>query len=221
MTTKTNMQPERRSAMIESGAWNDNIITDYLDQAVLTAPDSVAVIAYRVNEDERLAFSYRELDHLVTRMAAGLAGLGVAKSDVVSCQLPNGWQITALHLACVRIGAILNPLMPIFRERELAFMLGHAQSRVLVIPHHFRGFDYAAMVQGMRGELPALDRRQVFPHTVQPIDWSPGAQERACRSRLLVERQRAESLADPVFLFFGEIAVEAEIAPGLRRSAGR
>lgn len=158
MTTKTNMQPERRSAMIESGAWNDNIITDYLDQAVLTAPDSVAVIAYRVNEDERLAFSYRELDRLVTRMAAGLAGLGVAKSDVVSCQLPNGWQITALHLACVRIGAILNPLMPIFRERELAFMLGHAQSRVLVIPHHFRGFDYAAMVQGMRGELPALEQ---------------------------------------------------------------
>ena len=157
MTTKTNMQPERRSAMIESGAWNDNIITDYLDQAVLTAPDSVAVIAYRVNEDERQAFSYRELDSLVTRMAAGLAALGVAKADVVSCQLPNGWQITALHLACVRIGAILNPLMPIFRERELAFMLGHAQSRVLVIPHHFRGFDHAAMVQGMRGELPALE----------------------------------------------------------------
>ncbi|WP_191624387.1 AMP-binding protein [Pseudomonas fluorescens] len=157
MTIKTNMQPERRSAMLESGAWNDKIITDYLDQAVSSAPNSAALIAYRVSEDERRVISYRELNGLVTRMAAGLAALGVNKSDVVSCQLPNWWQTTALHLACVRIGAILNPLMPIFRERELAFMLGHAQSRVLVIPHSFRGFNYPAMVQGMRDELPDLE----------------------------------------------------------------
>ena len=157
MKISTNMHPQRRSAMVELGAWNDMIITDYLDQAVSSSPDSAALIAYRVSEDARTTLSYRELDRIVTRMAAGLASLGVEKADVVSCQLPNWWQMTALHLACVRIGAILNPLMPIFRERELAFMLGHAQSRVLVIPHSFRGFNYAAMVQGMRSELPDLE----------------------------------------------------------------
>lgn len=157
MKISTNMHPQRRSAMVEIGAWNDTIITDYLDQAVSSSPDSAALIAYRVSEDQRTTLSYRELDRIVTRMAAGLASLGVEKADVVSCQLPNWWQMTALHLACVRIGAILNPLMPIFRERELAFMLGHAQSRVLVIPHSFRGFNYAAMVHGMRSELPDLE----------------------------------------------------------------
>lgn len=157
MKISTNMHPQRRSAMAELGAWNDMIITDYLDQAVSSSPDSAALIAYRVSEDARTTLSYRELDRMVTRMAAGLASLGVKTANVISCQLPNWWQMTALHLACVRIGAILNPLMPIFRERELAFMLGHAQSRVLVIPHSFRGFNYAAMVQGMRSELPALE----------------------------------------------------------------
>ncbi|MNF39829.1 Short-chain-fatty-acid--CoA ligase [compost metagenome] len=143
--------------MVELSAWNDMIITDYLDKAVSSSPDSAALVAYRVSEDQRTTLSYRELDRIVTRMAAGLVSLGVEKADVVSCQLPNWWQMTALHLACVRIGAILNPLMPIFRERELAFMLGHAQSRVLVIPHSFRGFNYATMVQGMRSELPDLE----------------------------------------------------------------
>ncbi len=157
MKISTNMHPQRRSAMVELGAWNDMIITDYLDKAVSSSPDSAALVAYRVSEDQRTTLSYRELDRIVTRMAAGLVSLGVEKADVVSCQLPNWWQMTALHLACVRIGAILNPLMPIFRERELAFMLGHAQSRVLVIPHSFRGFNYAAMVQGMRSELPDLE----------------------------------------------------------------
>ena len=143
--------------MIELGAWNDMIITDYWDEALASTPERSALIAYNVSADVRTTLSYRELDRIVTRMAAGLASLGVEKADVVSCQLPNWWQMTALHLACVRIGAILNPLMPIFRERELAFMLDHAQSRVLVIPQSFRGFDYAAMVQGMRGELPDLE----------------------------------------------------------------
>ncbi|MBE7373785.1 AMP-binding protein [Pseudomonas sp. AL-54] len=158
MKISTNMHPQRRSDMLELGAWNDMIITDYWDATLSSTPDRHALIAYNVSEDVRTTLSYRELDRIVTRMAAGLASLGVEKSDVISCQLPNWWQMTALHLACVRIGAILNPLMPIFREHELSFMLGHAQSRVLVIPKVFRGFDYAAMIDGLRGELPHLQR---------------------------------------------------------------
>lgn len=142
--------------MLEIGAWNDRIITEDLDAAVASTPDRQALVAYNVGDETRTVLSYRELDRIVTRMAAGLASLGVEKSEVVSCQLPNWWQMSALHLACVRIGAILNPLMPIFRERELGFMLGHAHSRVLVVPKVFRGFDYAAMAQGLRGELPDL-----------------------------------------------------------------
>lgn len=142
--------------MLEIGAWNDRIITEDLDAAVASTPDRQALVAYNVGDETRTVLSYRELGRSVTRMAAGLASLGVEKSEVVSCQLPNWWQMTALHLACVRIGAILNPLMPIFRERELSFMLGHAHSRVLVVPKVFRGFDYAAMAQGLRGELPDL-----------------------------------------------------------------
>ena len=147
---------KRRVEMIASGAWNDMIITDYWDQALASNPDRPAVITYRVQQNERVVFTYRELDLLVTRMAAGLAALGIEKSDVVSCQLPNGWQMTALHLACVRIGAVLNPLMPIFRERELKFMLGHAESKLLVIPKVYRDFDYAAMLLKLQGELPGL-----------------------------------------------------------------
>jgi len=156
MRITAEIPPRRRSAMLEIGAWNDRIITEDLDAAVASTPDRQALVAYNVGDETRTVLSYRELDRIVTRMAAGLASLGVEKSEVVSCQLPNWWQMSALHLACVRIGAILNPLMPIFRERELSFMLGHAHSRVLVVPKVFRGFDYAAMAQGLRGELPDL-----------------------------------------------------------------
>jgi cyclohexanecarboxylate-CoA ligase len=132
------------------------IITDYLDRTVAAVPQKTALVGYRVHAGDRVALSYGELDQHINRMAAGLAALGVKKGEVVSCQLPNWWQMSALFMACVRIGAVFNPLMPIFREHEMQYMLAHAQSRVLVIPKTFRNFDYDAMMQGLRSELPDL-----------------------------------------------------------------
>lgn len=157
METGIPLNPERRAAMVESGAWNDKLITDYLDEAVANTPEREAIIGYQVTDDSRVALTYRELNNRVTRMAAGLAGLGIGKGDVVACQLPNWWQTIALHLACMRIGAILNPLMPIFRERELRFMLRHGGARLLVIPKVFRDFDYEAMMDGLLEDLPLLE----------------------------------------------------------------
>lgn len=157
MDTGIILNPERRTAMVESDAWNDKLITDYLQEAVSNTPDRAAIVGYQVTDDTRTALTYQELNNTVTRMAAGLASIGIEKGDVVACQLPNWWQTTALHLACIRIGAILNPLMPIFRERELRFMLSHGEAKLLVIPKVFRSFDYEAMVDGIRSELPDLE----------------------------------------------------------------
>ncbi|MCZ6730440.1 MAG: AMP-binding protein, partial [SAR324 cluster bacterium] len=104
----------------------------------------------------RTTLSYRQLRQIADRMALGLIQLGVMPGDVVSYQLPNWWEFTALSLACMRIGAVANPLMPIFRERELRFMLEFSEAKVLVVPREFRGFDHPAMMKGLRKELPAL-----------------------------------------------------------------
>ncbi|HAK64301.1 MAG TPA: cyclohexanecarboxylate-CoA ligase, partial [Alphaproteobacteria bacterium] len=48
------------------------------------------------------------------------------------------------------------PVMPIFRERELSYMLSFAETKVMFVPREFRGFDHVAMMAGLRRELPAL-----------------------------------------------------------------
>src|SRR5574337_728941 len=101
-------------------------------------------------------FSYRELAQMADRIAVGLARLGVGRNDVVACQLPNWWQFTLVYLACSRIGAVMNPLMHIFRERELSFMLKHGEAKVVIVPKTFRGFDFEQMVTGLQPSLPDL-----------------------------------------------------------------
>jgi cyclohexanecarboxylate-CoA ligase len=150
--------PPRRAESIAKGWWLDRTINDALDECVRTVPDKLGLTAVRVEGGEPRRFTYRELAALADRMAVGLARLGVGRNDVVAMQLPNVWQFTLLYLACSRIGAVANPLMPIFRERELSFMLKHGEAKVLVVPKVFRGFDHEAMARGLARDLPTLQR---------------------------------------------------------------
>ncbi|WP_354683656.1 cyclohexanecarboxylate-CoA ligase [Cupriavidus necator] len=146
----------RRAASIAAGHWHDRTVNDYLAACVRDRPDAPALTAVSIDSGSVTRFTWRELARMADRVAVGLDRLGVGAQDVVSCQLPNGWHLTVLYLACARLGAVLNPVMPIFRERELSFMLAHAQSKVMVVPRVFRGFGHAQMLQGLREALPAL-----------------------------------------------------------------
>ncbi len=151
--------PPRRARMIAEGLWHDRTINDALDACIAATPDKLALSAMRIEDGAIQRFSYRELGRMADRIAVGLSRLGVGRDDVVACQLPNWWQFTLTYLACSRIGAVINPLMHIFRERELSFMLKHGAAKVMIAPARFRGFDFEAMVTGLQPGLPAL--RQV------------------------------------------------------------
>src|SRR5215469_221187 len=73
------------------------------------------------------------------RIATKLLQLGVRPGEHVAYQLPNRAEFVAITLGVLRIGAICCPLMPIFRERELAFALDRSRARVLFLLDAFRG----------------------------------------------------------------------------------
>ncbi len=148
--------PPRRAQSIAKGFWHDRTINDDLDACVAACPDKTALTAVQAESGTVTRFTYRELSHMADRVAIGLTQLGVGKNDIVACQLPNWWQFTITYLACSRLGAVMNPLMHIFRERELSFMLKHGEAKVLIIPQTFRGFDFEKMVQEIKPTLPDL-----------------------------------------------------------------
>ena len=154
--------PPRQQAMTQAGFWRHQTINHFMAQALQKCPEHVAVVAHRSDVAEPVRLTYRLLDQKVDRIARGLTALGVGHSDVVSWQLPNWWEFIALALACARIGAVANPIMPIFRQRELKFMLDFGESKVFIVPKSYKGFDYEAMANGMRGDLPFLQHLVVL-----------------------------------------------------------
>jgi cyclohexanecarboxylate-CoA ligase len=148
----------RMAPMKAAGLWRDETINVYFQRALQQCPDKAAIVSYRAGSDEPIRLSYRELDARVDRIARGLAALGVGRADVVTWQLPNCWEFIALALACARIGAAANPVMPIFRQHELNFMLNLGESKVFIVPRQFRSFDYEQMARGMLPNLPHLEQ---------------------------------------------------------------
>jgi len=161
MAFDTLLTPQRVDHHTRDGYWVNRTITDFLDDVVARTPDKVAFV------DPRRQITYGELREESDRCALGLIELGVGPGDVVSYQLPNWIEWIVVHYAATRIGAISNPLIPIYRDREVAFMVGLARSKVIVVPVDFRGFDYPAMVDRLRPRWPDLQH-------VLVVDAEPG-----------------------------------------------
>ena len=67
------------------------------------------------------------------RVAAGLAGVGWARAPV-SWQLPTRIDTVVLSLALTRLGAVQNPIIHLYREREVGFALRQTGAELFVVP---------------------------------------------------------------------------------------
>ena len=114
--------PRAQNSSTESVIYRQ-ALTDFFDRNVAVHPEATAIAAWSGESGMIARLSYAELATAADRIALGLYVLGIRKGDIVSFQLPNRWEFLAIVLACIRIGAITHPIMPILRHRELIFML--------------------------------------------------------------------------------------------------
>ena len=149
---ETTLTDARTRAMTAAGLWRNESLLTYLDRWARTRPDKTALV------DGRGRLSWSELARAADRVAHGLRSHGVEPGRVISCQMPNWSEAIVVFLAALRLGAVINPIPPIYRAREVRFMLGLLESQVAVVPATFRGFDHAGLLAGLRPELPRLER---------------------------------------------------------------
>jgi len=102
------------------------------DRAMLIAPDDTEVTfgAFRARAE---------------RVAAGLQAMGVGEGSMVSWQLPTRIDTVVLSIALSRLGAVQNPIIHLYREREVGFALRQTGASLFVIPKVWRDTDFTAI----------------------------------------------------------------------------
>jgi cyclohexanecarboxylate-CoA ligase len=95
-------------------------------------------------------------------VAAGLAARGVEPGTVVSWQLPTRIDSVVLSIALSRLGAVQNPIIHLYREREVGFALRQTGSRLFAVPREWRGTDYVALADRALDGVPAGTRPEIL-----------------------------------------------------------
>jgi fatty-acyl-CoA synthase len=127
-------------------------IGDNFDRTVAAFGDREALVEHTTGR----RWTYRQLSDEVTAVALGLVDLGVGKGDRVGIWAPNCAEWTFTQYATAKIGAILVNINPAYRVHELKYVLNQAGIRTLVAAPSFKTSDYAAMIDEVRGDCPAL-----------------------------------------------------------------
>jgi acyl-CoA synthetase (AMP-forming)/AMP-acid ligase II len=113
---------------------------ELVDRRADASPDQPMLIAA---DGETVSFG--QLRRRAERAAAGLHDMGVTTGTVVSWQLPSRIDTVVLSAALARLGAVQNPIIHLYREREVGFALRQTGASFFVIPGTWRDTDYAAL----------------------------------------------------------------------------
>jgi long-chain acyl-CoA synthetase len=107
-------------------------------------------------------FTYAELDELTDRFAAFLKDLGVGKGDRVALYMQNIPAYVIAEYGCWKRGAVVVPMNPMLKEREIEYLLQDCTPRLMVCEE--------GLYPTVRGVLAgATSVQEVI--TTSPRDW--------------------------------------------------
>jgi len=119
--------------------------TDFLSIANAICPERACIVF----EGKRWAYS--QINGRTNQLANALAKRGVRKGDCIGVLHVNCNQYVETYFASAKLGAIFVPLNFRAKADELAYMMGHAEVKVL-----FVGDRYYDLVQSIRPQLPKI-----------------------------------------------------------------
>lgn len=151
-TVSDRYSPQEIERFYATGQWCRENLFDMLELQVEQRPDKVFIT------DDTRSLTFAELRDTALRLATGLHRQGVRAGDRVCVQIPNWVEFAQIAVALSRLGAIMVPIMPIYRLDEVGYIVRNAGARMAITCETFRKFDYVAMYQTIQADAPDLER---------------------------------------------------------------
>lgn len=132
------------------GLWEDLTLADRAHALAQEAPEQVTHVCGGASLTAAQAWQRSG------RLADALAARGYRTGDVLAFQTPNWLEAVLINLAAARLGLVVCPIVPIYRDREVELILADCRAKGIFVPRQFRNFDHLEMMLRLRERLPAL-----------------------------------------------------------------
>ena len=137
--------------LVTDTTFRETTLAQLAEARAVEKPQETAVLF-----DSGISLSYQDAWHQGRALANAIRELKVAPGATLSFQLPNTSESVLVAIAASICGLIINPIVPIYRGKELGFILADAKTEILFIPHRIRGFDFVEMITELKPSLPNL-----------------------------------------------------------------
>src|ERR1700761_7265863 len=118
----------------EAGWWTRETLGQVLAGGLHAAPDA----EFRVYSAVRpWSGTFRDVEQVARRLAAGLRARGVGAGDVVAFQLPNWMEAAATFWASAFLGAVTVPIVHFYGRKELGHIIATAAPRAFITTERF------------------------------------------------------------------------------------
>jgi acyl-CoA synthetase (AMP-forming)/AMP-acid ligase II len=192
----------RIQRMTADGLWGTRTLYDAFLSNVARWPEQEAVLdppnraTFTDGTPRRLTWSQllRDVEHL----SAVLYRHGLRRDDIVVVQLPNLVEQVVTYLACHRLGIVVSPLPPAYREHEIGHVLRLTQASAFVTAVRIGKHRHADMMASMRDA-----HSQLHTLLVWGSDVLPGA--------VSLDHEMAQDMAlDPVHDYAASVRLSAD-----------
>src|SRR5215471_5334318 len=119
----------------------------------------------QIEYEKDVNLSYRELNTLVNTLANALLDLGIRKGDRVCLLMTNRPEFIVSWFALARIGAIISPMNPSYKEREVVYQLSNGEAVAVIVQ-----YELLSLIEKVREQTPTLQHvivvdadHQTFP----------------------------------------------------------
>lgn len=145
-----NYTPVQVEEYYSTGQWTDQNFTDLLRTRAASHGAKVFVT------DGTHALTFAEVYERSQRLALGLHRRGIHPGSRVAVQLPNWVEFVVAAAALSRLGAVVVPIMPIYRRDEVGHVIADARIAAAIAPISFKAFDYISMFEELRKDSATL-----------------------------------------------------------------
>ncbi|MDG2428343.1 MAG: AMP-binding protein [Acidimicrobiales bacterium] len=126
---------------------------ELLERRVADSPDRAFLIEPEGGGRPERTVTFLEVKAWAERVAAGFSDLGIGEGTPVTWVLPTRIETVVASLALSRLGAVQNPIIHIYRDREVGFCLHQTGAELVLTPGQWSGFDYRAMAERVTADL--------------------------------------------------------------------
>ena len=120
---------------------------ELVERRVVDSPDRAFLIDPGGDGWPERTVTFAEAKAWAEQVAAGFAAMGVVEGTPVTWVLPTRVETVVASLALSRLGAVQNPIIHIYRDREGGFCVHQTAAEVVITPGEWNGFDYRAMAE--------------------------------------------------------------------------